>query len=109
MSNRALQPVEKKRAVRQIGQAVVKRQVVQLFLGPLPLGNVAVHDDQPSSLAFLATNSAGGRLNKAPGTVLVAEAIFEPLTPARGASFLRSLEHTRAIFRMDLLHRRSCR
>src|SRR5580692_1815140 len=107
LSNRALQPVEKKRAVREIGQAIVEGQVFQLFLGPLPLCNVAVHDNQPFSLAFRAANSTGGRLDKAPGTIFVSDAIFEPLTPAGAASFLGSLEHTRAILRMNLIHRRS--
>src|SRR5580704_19242499 len=86
LSNRALQPVEKKRAVRKIGQAVVEGQMVQFFLGPLPLGNVAVHDDQPFGLAFRAANSVGGRLNEAPRTIFMADPIFESLTPARVAS-----------------------
>src|SRR5579863_3303103 len=107
MSNRALQPVEEKRAVGKIGQAVMEGQVVQLFLGPLPLGNVPVHDDQSVSLALLIANSASGGLNKTPGAVFVADAILEPFTPAGVARLLRSLEHARAIVRMNLIRRRS--
>src|SRR5271156_2667723 len=91
LSNGALQPVEKKRPVREVRQAVVKGQVVQLFLGPLPLGNVSVPDDQPFSLAFRAANSASGRLENAPGAILVADAVFQPFAPAGEASFLGGL------------------
>ena len=103
----ALQPVEKERAVGEVGQAVVEGQVVELFLGPLPLGDVTVHDDQPFGLAVRATNRAGGGLNKAPGAVFMANAILEPFTAAGVASFLGSFEHACAILRMDLIHRGS--
>jgi hypothetical protein len=57
--------------------------------------------------SFRAANSASGRLNKAPCTIFMADAIFGPLTAAGVASFLRSLKHAGAILRMNVLHRRT--
>src|SRR5229473_7169765 len=82
--------------------------VGQPFLGTFPLGDVAVHDDQSNRLALRAPNGASGGLKKAPGTVFVSDAVFEPFSPAGVASLRRSLQHTRAIVWMNLIHGRSC-
>src|SRR2546425_12993124 len=80
----------------------------QLFLGPLSLGNVTVHDDQPYRLPLWAANGAGRGLKKAPGTVFVAHPVFELFSPSCIASFRGSLLYTRAIVGMNLIHGRAC-
>ena len=41
-----VQAVQEKRTIRQIGQRIVKRIVLKLFLCPLAVGNVPVDDDE---------------------------------------------------------------
>src|SRR4029077_13597915 len=38
----------------------------------------------------------------------MSNAVFQPFSPSSVASFLRSLQYTRAIVRMNLVHGRSC-
>src|ERR1700687_2767453 len=108
MSNRPLQAVKKKSTVRETGQAVMEGQVRQLFFGAFSFGDVAVDYDQSINFAFWVSNRTRGGLKKAPGTVLVSNTVFEPFAPAGAVSLRGSLQYTREIVRMNLIHGRSC-
>src|ERR1700675_4806547 len=77
------------------------------LLGAFPLSDVAVHDNQSIVHALGALNGACSRFKKAPGTVLVSDAIFQPFTPAGIATLYRSLQYARAVVRMHMIQRGS--
>ena len=101
-----LQAIEEETAVGQSGQRVVIGIVLQLFFGSFALGDVAIHDDQFRDLAFLIADSAGERFQNPPGTVFVADAVFELSSDSRAARLAGCLQHLEAIVRVDLLEGR---
>ena len=101
----ALQPVEKKGAVGKIGQSVVERVMRQQLFRALALGDIAVHDHQLFGFPFGIANSAGRRLQDAPGTVLVAYPIFQPFSLTGGAGLVRRFQHALTVIGMNLVNR----
>src|SRR6478752_479509 len=102
-----LQAIDEQGTVRQLGQHIVQCAVLEHFFSAFPLSNVAVHDDKPVHLAATALNWTGSGFKNAPITVLVAHAVFEPLTAATGPRLGRGLQHALAIRWMYLIDRRT--
>ena len=101
----ALQPVEEKRAVGKIGQAVVEGVVRQQLFRALALADVAVHDHQLFGFSFGVADGAGSRFQDAPGTVLVAYPIFQPFSLAGGAGLVRRFQYALPVIGMNLVNR----
>src|SRR5579872_3102899 len=102
------QAVDKQRSIGQLSEDIVERAVLEHFFGALAVGNIAINNDQPIGRVIVALNWTGGGFEDAPLTVLVAHAVFEPLTVAAGTGFGSSLQHTFAIRWMYLVDRRDC-
>ena len=80
--------------------------VLELLLGSLALADVAVHDHQLRHLALAVSNRAGHRLQYAPASILVLDAVLESLANAGFARLARGLKHPETIVRMNLLEGR---
>src|SRR5580698_9793940 len=85
----------------------MERVVRQQLLGPFPLGDVAVYDDQLIGLASCVSDRTSGGFQCAPRSVFVADPIFHHFSKPTQASFFRGLYYSLAIVRMDLVDRRS--
>src|SRR6185437_3708013 len=101
-----LQAVEEKRTIWQVGEAIVKSIVDEHLLGAFAFGDITVNDDQFFGLAFGVADGAGGGFQDSPGTIFVADAVFQRLSPAGKTSLFRRLQHARAVVRMNLLKAR---
>ena len=78
----------------------------ELLFQPFAVSDVTVHDNQLLYLPGRAGDGAGGGLEYAPRTVLVAHAVFDPPPALAAERFPRSLLDLRAVFGMNLLERR---
>src|SRR6266536_3285574 len=81
--------------------------MLEQSFGALALGNITVHDDQSCYLAVLSRNRAGCGFENSPGTIFVADAVFQTISVTFETSFLSGLQNASPITRMYLLHRGS--
>src|SRR4051812_37703594 len=102
-----LQAIDEQRSVGKLRKNVVKRAVLEHFLGALALGDVAIDDDQSFQTSITVLNKAGSGFENAPVAVFVTHAIFESLPLPAGARLSRRLQHPLAIRRMYLINRRA--
>src|SRR5271166_3900159 len=80
----------------------MKSTVFQLFFRLLALSNIAIDDDQLDDFTVLVADRVGDRLEGAPLSVLVADAILQPFAKSGSASFLGRLQDLKAVVGMDL-------
>src|ERR1700691_4236672 len=102
-----LQAIEEQTAVRQTGESVMKRIVLELFFRSFAFGDVAIHDHQLADFAIHVADGAGDRLQNPPGPVSVADAVIQFLPDSGGARLACRLQYLETILGMDLIERRS--
>src|SRR5579863_8744986 len=76
--NRSMKPIQKQSPIGKVGQSIMECTMLQQGLRPLPVGNVAVHDNQSLGITIRSGNRARSGLKNTPRTIFVADAIFQP-------------------------------
>jgi hypothetical protein len=79
----SLQTIEKQSPVWKVSQPIVESTMLKQCFGSLALSDITVDDDQSFSVAIRTRNRARRGLQNMPGSVFVANPVFEAIAGSR--------------------------